>query len=59
MSAQPEDPPAGPEIMVIRNLRVHRDLWDAAAKKGKEENPPRGVSRIVRDLLASYVGSAR
>lgn len=43
------------EPMVQRNLRVPRVLWDGAAEKGEREDPPRGVSDIVRDLLAEYV----
>lgn len=43
------------EPMVQRNVRVPLDLWDAAAAKGAQEQPPRGISDIVRDQLTSYV----
>lgn len=48
-------PRAPKEPMVQRNLRVPSALWDAAAEKGASEDPPRGISDIVRDLLAAYV----
>lgn len=44
--------------MVQRNLRVPLDLWDAAAAKGRDEDPPRGVSDVVRDLLTDYVAES-
>jgi hypothetical protein len=44
--------------MVQRNVRVPLDLWDGAAAKGAQEDPPRGISDIVRDQLAEYVGAS-
>lgn len=41
--------------MVVRNLRIPRDLWDAAAAKGASEDPPRRISDVVRDHLTDYV----
>lgn len=40
--------------MVMRTLRVPEELWNAAAEKAASEDPPRGVTELVRDLLDLY-----
>lgn len=52
----PPDAPAVPdtEPMVSRNLRTPRDLWNEAAAKAQQEDPPRGITVLVRDLLECY-----
>lgn len=47
------------EPMVQRNLRVKVAAWDEAAQHGAAEDPPRGVSDIVRDLLDGYNAAQR
>lgn len=60
MTAPAKRAPAAPKVpMVQRNLRVPLDLWDAAASKGAQEDPPRAVSDVVRDALAAYVKRKR
>lgn len=55
-------PPIAPttkaEPMSLRTLRVPRELWDAAATKAASEDPPRGVTELVRDLLELYRAGA-
>lgn len=49
-------PVKAPKVpMVQRNLRVPLTIWNAAAQKAAAEDPPRGVSDVVRDLLTQYV----
>lgn len=52
----PQAPAAKPAKtpMVMRTLRVPEEVWNAAAAKGAAEDPPRGISDIVRDLLTAY-----
>ena len=40
--------------MVMRTLRVPEKLWNEAAEKAAAEDPPRGVTELVRDLLELY-----
>lgn len=53
------NPPTSPAAaaktpMVLRTLRVPSELWTDAAEKAATEDPPRGVTELVRDLLECY-----
>lgn len=50
----PTTPAATKVPMVLRTLRVPEELWTAATEKAAAEDPARGITELVRDLLECY-----